>query len=61
LAPPGGLHPLQSAWVAEQVPQCGYCQPGQIMTAAAFLASNPKPVDQDIRGAIRRVSEGAGK
>jgi isoquinoline 1-oxidoreductase alpha subunit len=52
---------LQSAWVAEQVPQCGYCQPGQIMTAAAFLASNPKPVDQDIRGAIRRVSEGAGK
>ena len=45
---PVGDHPLQKAWVAEQVPQCGYCQSGQIMTAAALLASNPKPSDADI-------------
>ena len=38
-----GSHPLQKAWVAEQVPQCGYCQSGQIMRAAALLADNPKP------------------
>ena len=38
-----GLHPLQKAWIAEQVPQCGYCQSGQIMKAAELLASNPKP------------------
>lgn len=40
---PGGHHPVQSAWLAECVPQCGYCQSGQIMTAAALLAANPKP------------------
>jgi isoquinoline 1-oxidoreductase subunit alpha len=40
---PDGSHPLQKAWVAEQVPQCGYCQSGQIMQAAALLAKNPKP------------------
>lgn len=41
-------HPLQKAWVEEQVPQCGYCQSGQIMQAATLLASNPNPSDQDI-------------
>src|SRR5215475_1897676 len=40
-----GLHPLQNAWIAEQVPQCGYCQSGQIMAAAALLAKNPQPTD----------------
>ena len=40
---PASDHPLQKAWVAEQVPQCGYCQSGQIMQAAALLAKNPKP------------------
>lgn len=43
-----GTHPLQKAWVAEQVPQCGYCQSGQIMRAAALLSENPKPSRQDI-------------
>lgn len=43
-----GLHPLQTAWIAEDVPQCGYCQSGQIMAAAALLAKNPKPSDNDI-------------
>jgi isoquinoline 1-oxidoreductase alpha subunit len=41
-------HPLQKAWVEEQVSQCGYCQPGQIMTAAAFLAEHPKPSEEEI-------------
>lgn len=41
-------HPLQRAWIAEQVPQCGYCQSGQIMRAAALLAHNPNPSRQDI-------------
>ena len=44
-----GNHPLQRAWVAEQVPQCGYCQSGQIMRAAALLAENPKPSRAEIR------------
>ena len=43
-----GQHPLQTAWLAENVPQCGYCQSGQIMSAAALLARNPKPTRQDI-------------
>ena len=43
-----GTHPVQRAWEAEQVPQCGYCQSGQIMSAAALLAKNPKPSDADI-------------
>jgi len=43
-----GTHPLQLAWIAEQVPQCGYCQSGQIMSAAALLAGTPKPTDTDI-------------
>jgi isoquinoline 1-oxidoreductase alpha subunit len=41
-------HPLQIAWIAEQVPQCGYCQSGQIMQAAALLKSNPRPTRQQI-------------
>ena len=43
-----GSHPLQRAWMAEDVPQCGYCQPGQILAAAALLARNPDPADADI-------------
>src|SRR5277367_709115 len=43
-----GLHPLQQAWIAEQVPQCGYCQTGQIMAAAALLAKTPQPTDDQI-------------
>jgi len=45
-------HPVQRAWIAEQVPQCGYCQPGQIMSAAALLAKTPKPSDQQIDEAM---------
>ena len=45
-------HPLQQAWIAEQVPQCGYCQSGMLMTAAALLAKKPKPSDDDIDGAL---------
>jgi isoquinoline 1-oxidoreductase subunit alpha len=44
----GGEHPLQKAWIAEQVPQCGYCQSGQIMTAAALLAKNKNPSREQI-------------
>ncbi|MGA2388262.1 MAG: (2Fe-2S)-binding protein [Candidatus Sulfotelmatobacter sp.] len=43
-----GVHVLQQAWIAEEVPQCGYCQTGQIMTAAALLAKNPNPTDEQI-------------
>ena len=52
LAPAGGLHPVQAAWIEEDVPQCGYCQAGQIMSAAALLASKPKPTDADINTAM---------
>jgi isoquinoline 1-oxidoreductase subunit alpha len=45
-------HPVQRAWIAEQVPQCGYCQPGQIMSAAALLTKTPKPTDQQIDEAM---------
>jgi isoquinoline 1-oxidoreductase alpha subunit len=45
----GRLHPVQEAWIAEAVPQCGYCQPGQIMTAVALLARNPDPSDAELR------------
>ena len=44
----GGSHKVQKAWVALDVPQCGYCQPGQMMSAAALLAANKKPTDDDI-------------
>ena len=47
-----GLHPVQQAWVAEQVPQCGYCQTGQIMAAVALLAKNPQPNDDQITQAM---------
>jgi aerobic-type carbon monoxide dehydrogenase small subunit (CoxS/CutS family) len=49
---PDGTHPLQKAWIAENVPQCGYCQAGQIMNAAALLASIPKPSDEEIDEAM---------
>jgi aerobic-type carbon monoxide dehydrogenase small subunit (CoxS/CutS family) len=45
-------HPVQAAWIAEQVPQCGYCQPGQIMQAAALLAKTPRPSDEQIDSAM---------
>jgi aerobic-type carbon monoxide dehydrogenase small subunit (CoxS/CutS family) len=47
-----GSHPVQRAWVQEQVPQCGYCQVGQIMSAAALLAATPHPSDADIDAAM---------
>lgn len=47
-----GLHPVQQAWIAQQVPQCGYCQPGQIMSATALLKAKPKPTDADIDAAM---------
>jgi len=48
----GGTHPLQAAWVKHDVPQCGYCQSGQIMSAAALLAGTPRPSEADIDGAM---------
>ncbi len=48
LASEGRLHPVQQAWIDEDVPQCGYCQSGQIMTAADLLAKNPNPSDNEI-------------
>ena len=47
-----GTHPVQLAWTAHNVPQCGYCQPGQIMQAAALLKQNPKPTDEQITDAM---------
>jgi isoquinoline 1-oxidoreductase alpha subunit len=49
---PNGTHPLQQAWLQVDVPQCGYCQAGQLMSAAALLASKPKPTDADIDAAM---------
>lgn len=49
---PGGLHPLQQAWMDLDVPQCGYCQAGQIMAAAALLQATPNPSDTDIDAAM---------
>lgn len=49
---PDGSHPLQQAWCEHDVPQCGYCQAGQIMTAAAFLKNNPAPTEEEIDGAM---------
>jgi len=49
---PTQLHPLQEAWIEHDVPQCGYCQAGQIMSAAALLSRNPKPSDADIDSAM---------
>ena len=52
LGSPDALHVVQKAWIENQVAQCGYCQPGQIMSAAALLASNPEPSDADIDTAM---------
>jgi isoquinoline 1-oxidoreductase subunit alpha len=49
---PAGQHPVQRAWIAEQVPQCGYCQSGQIMQAASLLQQNPNPTDAEIATAM---------
>ena len=52
---PDGKHPVQLAWLAEDVPQCGYCQSGQIMAAAAFLKKTPKPTDADIDAGVTNL------
>jgi aerobic-type carbon monoxide dehydrogenase small subunit (CoxS/CutS family) len=52
LATPTQLHAVQQAWLAENVPQCGYCQAGQIMSTVALLAANPAPSDEDIDAAL---------
>lgn len=49
------LHPVQQAWIEEQVPQCGYCQPGMIMAVAAFLEQNPAPDDEAINRSITNI------
>lgn len=54
-APGGALHALQAAWIAHQVPQCGYCQSGQLMAAAALLAASPKPSDAQIDEAMTNI------
>jgi isoquinoline 1-oxidoreductase alpha subunit len=48
-------HPLQQAWVEEQVPQCGYCQSGMLMAAASLLEKNPRPTDADIDAAVSNI------
>src|ERR1700709_2288911 len=48
-------HPVQQAWLTEQVPQCGYCQSGQIMATAAYLKSNPNPTDADIHANLTNI------
>ena len=52
---PDSKHPVQVAWLAEDVPQCGYCQSGQIMATAALLKRNPQPTDADIDGGITNI------
>jgi isoquinoline 1-oxidoreductase alpha subunit len=52
---PKGDHPVQKAWVEHQVPQCGYCQSGMVMAAAALLAKTPKPTDADIDAGITNI------
>jgi isoquinoline 1-oxidoreductase alpha subunit len=51
----GRLHAVQRAWIENQVPQCGYCQPGFVMAAAALLEEKPKPTDQDIDDALNNI------
>jgi isoquinoline 1-oxidoreductase subunit alpha len=51
----GQLHAVQKAWIEEQVPQCGYCQPGFIMSAVALLKANPKPSDKDIDEVLSNI------
>ncbi|GHA01511.1 oxidoreductase [Arenicella chitinivorans] len=53
LATDGVLHPVQSAWIEHKVPQCGYCQSGQMMSAVALLKNNPNPNDDDINTAMQ--------
>ncbi len=55
LAQDGVPHPLQAAWIAEQVPQCGYCQSGMLMAAAALLKANKQPSDADIDAAMTNI------
>lgn len=52
---PGTLHAVQKAWIELQVPQCGYCQPGFIMSAVALLKANPKPTDKDIDEVLSNI------
>jgi len=55
LARDGVLHPVQQAWIAQQVPQCGYCQSGMIMAVAAFLDEQPRPTDEQIDASITNI------
>ncbi len=55
LANKGKLHPVQQAWIDHQVPQCGYCQGGQMLAAVALLKKKPKPTDQDIDAAMTNI------
>jgi isoquinoline 1-oxidoreductase alpha subunit len=55
LAKGGKLHPVQQAWIDNQVPQCGYCQGGQILAAVALLRKKPNPTDQDIDEAMTNI------
>lgn len=55
LAPKEQPHPLQAAWIAHQVPQCGYCQSGMLMAAASLLAHNPHPTDADISAEVTNI------
>jgi isoquinoline 1-oxidoreductase alpha subunit len=55
LAPAGRLHPVQQAWIEHQVPQCGYCQGGQILAAVALLRKKPDPTDKDIDEAMTNI------
>jgi aerobic-type carbon monoxide dehydrogenase small subunit (CoxS/CutS family) len=50
-----GLHPVQRAWIEQQVPQCGYCQPGMIMATAALISENPDPTDAEIDSAVTNI------
>jgi len=52
---PKGDHPVQKAWIEHQVPQCGYCQSGMVMAAAALLAKTPKPTDADIDAGVTNI------
>ena len=55
LATDGELHPVQTAWIEEQVPQCGYCQSGMIMAVTALLESNPRPSDEQIDNSVTNI------
>jgi isoquinoline 1-oxidoreductase subunit alpha len=55
MSPNGELHPVQKAWLAQDVPQCGYCQSGVIMAVAALLRAKPKPTDTDIDATITNI------